>query len=214
MKYVFVGDIHGKVDAVEEALSREGHKVFVGDFIDSFDHNVEDHKKCYDLVFEAIDKGEATALYGNHELSYYISSQRCSGWHPERNSLMQSYKGDIYRRFKNYLILEGSILVTHAGLTKQLWDEHKLTLENLDKTLKIWKNNYNSPMYWIGAARGGPIYNTYGGTFWCDFRHEFQPVDELMQVFGHTRGEGIRQKGNSFCIDCLDREYTFLEMEI
>lgn len=221
MKYVFIGDVHGKVDAVEEALSREGHKVFVGDFIDSFDRSLEDHKKCYDLVFAAIDKGDAMALYGNHELSYYVPSQRCSGWAPDRASLMLAYEKDIKKRFKNYLFLGENILVTHAGLTKQLFDDHIGDMKYLDETLQIWENRYNTPMYWIGASRGGPSYNSYGGTFWCDFRYEFAPVEGLMQIFGHTRGKGIRQTGYSYCIDCLnwkdednDNPYTFLELEI
>jgi hypothetical protein len=213
MKYVFVGDIHGKVDKVEEALSREGKKIFVGDFIDSFDHSVEDHKKCYDLVFDAIDKDEAQAILGNHELSYLRPTRhRCSGYESGRDYLMSHYGNMILDRFEPYLLLNENVLVSHAGLTRSIWQEEQLTLELLPRVLEDWWPNLQSPMHFIGRARGGP--DDVGGMFWCDFRYEFIAVPELMQIFGHTRGRGIRQQENAFCIDCLDYEESFLEMDL
>ena len=218
MKYVFVGDIHGKVNKVEEALAKEGKKIFVGDFIDSFDRSLEDHKRCYDLVLDAIEKGEAEALFGNHELSYLIPKHRCSGYDKGRKMLMDHYKERINASFKPYLLLASNFLVSHAGLTKQIWDDEQLNLDVLPRVLEDWWPNTQSPMHNIGRARGGP--DRIGGMFWCDFNREFEPINELTQVFGHTRGRGIRaiDSGgmNNFCIDCLDWEEGsgFLELEI
>ena len=112
MKYVFIGDIHGKVDAVKAALDKEGKKIFVGDFIDSYDHSIEDHKTCYDLVFDAIDKGDAEAIYGNHELSYIVPDiHRCSGWNGERQMLMTHYSKMIQDRFKPFIFLNKTTLI-------------------------------------------------------------------------------------------------------
>ena len=214
MKYTFVGDVHGKVGAVKEALSRDGMKIFVGDFIDSFDRSSLEHKECYELVCAAIEAGEARAIFGNHELSYLMPKQhRCSGYDDKRAQVMLEYAPQIEALFEPYIFLgEGTVLVTHAGLTRQLWDKEKLTLETLPETLSIWWKDPKSPAHWIGHYRGGMA--PYGGIFWCDFNQEFQPVPEISQIFGHTRGNGIRSDENSFCIDCLDGETSFLELDL
>jgi len=211
-KYIFVGDIHGKIEQVERALAMPGKKVFVGDFIDSWDRSVEDHKKCYDLVMDAIDEREAQAIFGNHELSYMYDKHRCSGYNSKRAYLMHMYQKSILDRFLPYLLLPNNILVSHAGLTKQLWDRHSLTLDNLSGLLETWWPDLKSPMHHIGRYRGG--LDEQGGMFWCDWNQEFIPVPGLTQIFGHTAGKGIRQKDNNFCIDCLDHEHSFLELDL
>lgn len=206
MKYVFVGDVHGKVDSVEKALAMDGKKIFVGDFIDSYDRTTAEHKKCYDLVFDAIDKGEAEAIYGNHELSYILPDRhRCSGYSGERQMLMTHYGKMIQDRFKPYIYLADGTLVSHAGLCNKLWKSFDISLATLTATLDKWWPDLKSPMHFIGHARGGR--NDVGGMFWCDFNLEFEPIPELPQIFGHTRGKGIRTDGNAFCIDCLDQNH-------
>jgi len=64
MKYTFVGDIHGRWEAVKEALQRDGEVIFVGDFVDSFDRSVDDQEKCLQLVIEAIKRNKAKAIGG------------------------------------------------------------------------------------------------------------------------------------------------------
>lgn len=216
-KYIFIGDIHGKVDQVERALAMEGQKIFVGDFIDSFDKTPAEHSKCYSLVLEAIDKGEAQAIFGNHELSYLPvvgGRHRCPGWDYARKQVVEQYKDQIMTKFKPYVLLDESFLVTHAGLTKQIWDKYNLETGKIGQFLaEGWaNNNWRDPIHWIGWFRGGR--DTTGGIFWCDWNAEFTPVPGLTQVFGHTAGKGIRQIEQSFCIDCLDRESTFLEMDL
>lgn len=219
MRHVFVGDIHGKVEAVKEALARPGKKVFVGDIIDSYDRTVEEHKECYNLIFDAIDKGDAVACLGNHELSYLMPSpHECSGWEKWRASLMRHYGGMILEKFKPYILLAPDFLVTHAGLTNQIWENEKLTLD----TLKPWLDNaYQdrySPVHYIGYCRGGP--NPFGGIFWATWKEDFEPIQELTQVFGHTRQKwGIQYEKHgdhtSYCIDCLDwHKNTFLELDL
>ena len=80
MKYTFVGDIHGHVDQVKRALDKDGHIIFVGDFNDSLHNTIEQHSECFQLVLDAIEAGKATAVYGNHELSYMSYHHRCSGF--------------------------------------------------------------------------------------------------------------------------------------
>jgi hypothetical protein len=217
MKITFIGDIHGKVNAVEKALALEGRKIFVGDFIDSWNRSPEDHDKCLKLVLEAIEQKEPVeAIYGNHELSYIIPQHRCSGYKYIHEQIMNRYKERIKQAFKPFILLDKDFLVSHAGLTKDLWDNESLTFENLSETLNKWWEDPYSPMHWIGMARGGRSY--YGGLFWCDFEREFKHVPGLTQVFGHTRGNITRviEEGEhaSFCIDNLDSKLEFLNWEL
>lgn len=212
MKYVFVGDIHGKYELIETALQKEGKKIFVGDFIDSFYRTLEDHKKCFDLVLDAIDKDEAIAIFGNHELSYIYPNHKCSGFTKERARLMAHYKERLLKNFKPFILLEDNFLVSHAGLDRRLWDANHLSFDSLEETLNNWWPNLTSPMHQIGKVRGG--ISDVGGMFWNDFNFEFVPIPDLVQVFGHTAGTSIRKNENSFCIDCLDKQTAFLELDL
>jgi len=212
LKYVFVGDIHGKVEQVERALAKEGRKIFVGDFMDSFDRSWESHARCLDLVIGAIEQGEAEAIYGNHELSYLYPHHRCSGWTEQNQHIMLSRRESVEKLFKSHIMISERFLVSHAGLTEQLWVKKHLDFETLDATLTKWWPRTNSAMHQIGHYRGG--FNSVGGMFWCDFKAEFRPIKGLTQVFGHTAGDSIRKLGDNFCIDCLDFKHEFLEMDL
>lgn len=212
VKYVFVGDIHGKVEAVEAALAKDGHKVFVGDFCDSFDRTVDDYEKCLTLVMDAIERSEATAIFGNHELSYLMPTKhRCSGYTTSTESMLVPHVGRMRKLFLPFLEIGDDWLVTHAGL-------HPDVAMALPETWEDEFTNPTSPMHWIGRARYGR--DPVGGLFWCDFNSEFKPIDGMNQIFGHTRHKttDIRTvKGKdsiNYCIDCLDTKIQFLEIEI
>ena len=211
-KYVFVGDVHGKSEAVKLALDKSGHKIFVGDFCDSFDRTIAEHEGCLTLVLDAIDKGEASAIYGNHELSYLMPTvHRCSGYSTSMESMLVPHVKRIKDSFKPFIELGEDWLVTHAGL-------HPDVAVALPETWEGEFTNPKSPMHWIGRSRGGP--HLVGGMFWCDFNDEFKPIEGLNQIFGHSRymTHDIRtRKGKNsinYCIDCLDSQIKFLELNI
>ena len=104
--YNFIGDIHGKVWAVEAALALEGHIVFVGDINDSFEYHSSEHGKCFDLILDAIEEGKATCLYGNHELSYMHDHMICSGYKKGNKKEQEKRQDRLNKLFKNYLWLE------------------------------------------------------------------------------------------------------------
>ena len=213
MKATFIGDIHGQVEIVESALSQPGRKIFVGDLVDSFTRTPADARKCVELVLAAVEAGEAEVIYGNHELSYLFPRHRCSGYNLATDEFMHELRPRITAVFKSHIMLAPDFLVTHAGLTKQIWDDQLLDLDVLDRALSDWWLDMYSPVHWIGYSRGGR--DQCGGTFWCDFKREFKPVPGLRQVFGHTRGKGIRQVEESYCIDCLENGPSqFLTLEV
>jgi hypothetical protein len=213
MKTLFVGDVHGKVEIVEDALAQEHPVIFVGDILDSYDRTIDNHLKCLELIFKAIDDGKAQCLFGNHELSYMYEHMRCSGYKPVTQMHMDGgVREDMWKRFKHFIFIKPNLLITHAGLTKQLWDKHHLSLESLEETLLRWSQNIHSPAYNIGAARGG--WEIAGGIFWCDWNEEFIPIPGLNQIVGHTRGKTLRQVENSFCIDYNDFKKEFFYYDV
>lgn len=227
MKTLIVGDLHGKVEIVERALAQEHPVVFLGDIMDSWDRPIEHHLKCFDLIFDAIDAGKATCVYGNHELSYLMNKMRCSGWNPKMAKYVDAtpsgdeapthdrYEGGLRtqmaKRF-DYFQLYDNVLITHGGLDKVLWDKFNLTLDNLAQTLAEWCANPDSPAYWIGRFRGGFDYR--GGIFWNDFGHEHTPIPELIQIVGHTGGDKLRTNGTTTCIDYFDHRHDFYYTEL
>ncbi len=212
MKYRVVGDIHGQIELMKMAMNGDHDKViFVGDLVDSWDRSVDDQIKCVEYALEFVDKGRMEVLWANHEWSYLDPIMRCSGYNSVVADYLIPFKNDVLTKFKPFWY-EG-FLITHAGLTKQLWDEHKLTLDNFEQVLTEWSKHISSPFFQISRYRGG--YAPVGGPLWCDFRHEFIPIPELPQIFGHSRGKGIRQNGNSFCIDTLENTAPqFFDFEV
>ena len=216
MKYVFIGDIHGKVEIVEKALMREGRKVFVGDFMDSYDRTADDHKKCLELVFSAIKKDPENHYFilGNHELSYMFPHMRCSGHTKWGAVIFDEFREEFKKLTLPYLFIDPTFLISHAGMSAYWFNQIcKGDLSHLHEALEnAVDDRADTWLYAIGQARGGR--EIQGGIFWCDFKHEFEPIKGLTQVFGHTRGLKIRNTGDNWCIDCLDIVPNFLEMEV
>lgn len=214
MKYTFVGDIHGKYELIEMALEKDGQIIFVGDFLDSFDRSIDDQEKCIQLVLDAIEKGKARSILGNHELNYIAPRKhRCSGYSLDTDSMLMPYKNSILYNFDPYLKLPGNWLVTHAGLDVSMMEQ----LDSLDN-MYDWVCDVESAAHWVGYARGG--FKPCGGIFWCDFNLEFEPIEGLNQIFGHSsfKGYNIRhkkgKKSYNYNIDCLDKKVEFLELDL
>ncbi len=208
----YVGDIHGQLDKLEQALDFPGKVIFVGDFVDSYRTTVADQILCIERVLQSIAAGHAEAVFGNHEMSYLNPLFRCSGWNSATEERFNSGLGDRIRAAFKPFIWENDVLVTHAGITKGLWEDYNLSKENLAQTLTEWYHHIDSPYYQVGRARGG--WKKYGGPLWCDWS-EFKPVEGLTQVVGHSRGSGIRVKDHSYCIDVLENitGCEFLELD-
>ena len=194
MKLV-IGDLHGQLRIAQKALEiaeKENWKViFIGDYLDSFTRSVIDQVETLKIVLSAVDRGHQ-ALIGNHELSYLESWSRCGGWSYATESHVIHLKNEMYAKLQPY-IWEGDFLISHAGVSQ-------LFLEHYNSTLPDYLAA--GDFMQIGRYRGGSY--GHGGLYWCDWNQEFEPVEGVPQIVGHTRGNLIRAKGNSFCIDCLE----------
>ena len=192
MKTLVIGDLHGQVEIVSKALDTEFPLIFLGDYLDSFDRTTEDQITTLELVMEAVDRGRARALRGNHEISYLNDNMRCSGYNSATQASVNILHSKMASRLKDFLWAE-KFLISHAGVSQMLLDCSGITLNEYLAT---------SDYLEVGRARGGAC--EIGGLYWCDWEHEFTPIKGIAQIVGHTRAENIRQKGNSYCIDCLE----------
>jgi hypothetical protein len=206
MKTIVVGDIHGRQEIVEEILKETCNIVFVGDYVDSYDRSIGDQVECLRLVLDAINtsKGRVRGLKGNHEMSYLDSSQKCSGY----EDVTQSHLTHIDMTPLLDYVWVDDYLISHAGISQDLLDHSKQTYQQY-----LDEGSFNQ----IGYARGGmqPV----GGLRWCDWFREFEPVEGLKQVVGHSgyRPEsyrkGILEREGSYNIDCFQymREVLIIE---
>lgn len=194
MKTLVVGDLHGQYELAEAALESGFPVVFLGDYLDSFTRSPVEQCSTLDLVVNAIeDREDVQGLVGNHELQYMNPKYRCSGFrHETREMLINSgllVKAE--KLLKHYTVV-GSFMLSHAGVSKSF-----IKSLPLDRYLAAPLDYYT-----VGFSRGGS--SNSGDMFWCDWRYEFEPLDDIPQIVGHTRGNHIRQRGNSYCIDVLE----------
>lgn len=193
MKTLVVGDLHGRYEVVDGVLSTDLPVIFIGDYVDSYNRSRAEQKMTLVKVLDAIESGQARGLRGNHEMSYIRSDMRCSGYGSTLKFLFNVLERSRIGLLEDYIHAEG-FLLTHAGVAQGLLDNLGISLEEYLET-----GDYGQ----IGRIRGG--YHEVGGLWWCDFNFEFEPIEGVPQIFGHTVGDGIRNRGNSYCIDCLER---------
>lgn len=204
MKAVIVGDIHGQVEVVEDALKlldKGYHVHFMGDFLDSFHRSKEDQITSLRLVVDAINaEWNVSSNLGNHERSYTYE-ELCSGWSSHTQSLVDAFGRDrINNALVDYIWLEG-FLISHAGVSNKL-----LTCLGIDLRTYLEDGLFGD----VGHARGGPA--AYGGLYWCDWYREFEPIPGVDQIVGHSgyrpfgANIGIINEGNNWNVDCLEND--------
>lgn len=215
MRTIVVGDIHGHIKSVEDALKFDGNVVFVGDYLDSFHQSVDNQLLCLNTVMDAVEAepDRVVALLGNHEMSYLEPSMQCSGWKMQTSQLVKHLVDRMHSILKIYHWV-GDYLISHAGIDQMLLDEKELTAEEY-----LEAGEFNQ----IGRVRGG--YSWTGGLYWNDFNREMTPPNDLKQVVGHSNWqpdgdlEGVRVKyskddtGEVWCVDNLNRKAEVLLIE-
>jgi hypothetical protein len=191
--------------------------IFVGDYVDSFDVNNIDMKlnleEIIHLKREYPDK--IVLLIGNHDVSYIVPHQICSGYRPE----MKHDFEDIYRKnddcfqlafYHEREVEEGKIkrtLWTHAGVTqgwlkllreiiqkpgfKFLEDFKDMELARIDELLnKAWEYRLGV-LFNVDGDSGGM--SQYAGPVWIRPRRlSWEALEGFDQVIGHTPQRTIK----------------------
>lgn len=203
---LLVGDLHGRYEIAEAALAYGSPVVFMGDYLDSWDRSVKDQVYTLLTVLNATeDRDDVTALMGNHERSYLFRGEECSGRKVATEAHVLHLKERMLNVLQDYTYVHG-YLVSHAGISKHFLDGLGITLDDYLQTGK-----FND----VGRVRGGT--SAYGGLYWCDWFHEFEPLEYQPQIVGHSgwrpsgsQGIGVLQKGNSWLVDTFEQKQEVL----
>lgn len=217
MSTLVVGDLHGKIDVYNEIMQEKDKDiVLIGDYLDSFDRSVDDQINLLEsILYNCENNSRFTALIGNHELSYLNSRYMASGWNHVTASLVVHLKSRMWNNLKFYHVVDSKYLLTHAGVSRSWLPPRVKTLEEIAVFLDVVATD---KLLEVGYRRGG--IHPVGGPVWCDYWAEFDPIEGVTQIMGHTayRPKGamsgivVDQYGN-YNIDCLDREREILEID-
>jgi hypothetical protein len=117
--------------------------IFIGDYVDSFTvGNVEMKKNLEDLILlKRAEPDRVELLLGNHDISYIMDDQWCSGFRPEMkwdfrkifNDNADLFKLAHYEYIREAGCFPRQVLWTHAGVTTGWWDNMVIPLFANDK---------------------------------------------------------------------------------
>lgn len=205
MRYLIISDIHLRWKIANEIIKNEKDNydkvLFLGDYMDDFCAYPSDYSNTCKWLKDNLNDENKIFLLGNHDIAYYSSYNlvlgevhyyRCSGFSDNWKRIIQEYLTiEDWRKFKLYYFINDKTLCTHAGLCNQLYNQLKIgnVKEYLDVEgniilSRIEKNFAPGLLAGVGKSRGG--LNEYGGITWCDYFDDYQTVNGLNQIFGHT----------------------------
>ncbi|MBM7073501.1 ADP-ribosylglycohydrolase family protein [Shewanella sp. 202IG2-18] len=108
-QYIFVGDIHGQINKLNELLEHHGydandqsddiHFIFIGDLIDNQQKANIDQIATLNQVKSMVEDGHATCLMGNHEIN-------AIGWmmeHPEFKQPLRPHSSNNLKQHQAFL---------------------------------------------------------------------------------------------------------------
>jgi hypothetical protein len=204
IKTLIFTDIHNHWEWVEGVINREAPDqiVFAGDYFDGKNEEPSEISDVADWFHWSINQPNRIMCCGNHEPQY-----RYPYPHLQVNTFTQTRKfiisefvtADDWNKLKYYHVLDGTWLITHAGLHPHYLpvaakesSDRKAMLQAITNDLDCSINQIDSQfakqeipsIFNVGYSRKG--WAKYGHILWCDFNREFQPVKGLNQLFGHT----------------------------
>ena len=200
-KILLVSDLHNNVEKFDKIVKHEAAdvNVFLGDWFDSFYLEANsDYAKTAAYLMQYLSAPNNYTLFGNHDLHYLVSDNHyvmCSGYEDRKYFAIDAALGperqNIFNKFK-WRIWVDDFLCTHAGLypdyidptVKNNDDLNLFLVKEIERANIALRTGQNHWFYYAGRSRGGP--KKGGGIVWLDFKQEFQPIEGLKQIVGHT----------------------------
>ena len=212
-KTMIIPDIHTDFSTAELLIKKEepDRIIFLGDYFDAHDETEQDTNETAKWLVKSLQKDNRIHLIGNHDLSYMTMNPRlkCSGFSEHKKFIIDKYNIP-WEQLRPYCFV-GNYLCTHAGVSKQFFEQYAKTgiiefmLESDDELEHIDDIFYSYKFFQIGRSRGGTAEN--GGILWCDYG-EFTDIPGIMQIFGHTPADEVRQEKFHTCLDTGLRYYA------
>ena len=235
-KILIFSDPHQEIDKVEYIINKENADIILclGDWFDSFRANKkEDIIKTCNFLKKWINKPNFFSLNANHDLSQLYTNYytKCSGYTEENNKIIRENLGEYLEVIKNKLLWYVWVddwFCSHAGINWRLFpynlEINKEAISNwLDREIEAAKvcleSGQDHWLYAAGRGRGGA--REVGGITWQDWDREFEPVEGISSLQGHSFHKTIVPpngfitsnplEANDLCIDCNLKEWIMIE---
>ncbi len=183
MKTLIVPDVHERYSQLlkieEKYFADVDRVVMLGDFFDSFGHDINLVKLIATWILGHVFDPKFTFLFGNHDHHYAFKRTGFSSGYQEdtQRLLNEEFSSEIWRKFKIWTEV-GPYLVSHAGFNK-----HTFYLKDEEeKAINAAFSGIKHPMWDAGFSVGGIV--PWGGPTWLRW-WELDDVGQK-QIVGHT----------------------------
>lgn len=200
MATLIVPDIHEKLDrllSIEERYFPKADRiVMLGDFFDRFGPvDLDLVGRICGWIIGHMQDPRITWILANHDCHYFFRNAafQCSGYEPRKQEMIDANLPDGFREKFQISTRVGPYLVSHAGYTEQTLQYCRPEIEA--EALKRARVGSFDALFGAGRARGG--HQLFGGPTWLDWNYEFEHIDGVPQIVGHTQGRAVRIKGPS-----------------
>lgn len=217
-RIIVIPDIHDKIDNIEKLLNSESHDnvIFLGDYFDSFNGDQFEAIYTAEWLISSLKHKNRIHLFGNHDVHYLGNNNNtlCSGYTLAKKQAIRSFIKDEHISQLKWYHIQSNALFCHGGLHNSYITCAK-NLDAIDKYLNTQVEFANRSLFenkgyhWFmhaGVVRGG--HAPFGGLVWCDFYREFQHVDGITQIVGHT------PRSYPHYIDDKDHNHWFEDFKI
>ena len=234
MRSIVISDLHHRYRWVEPYLAAQTYDevIFIGDYFDGLRDTPEQARDTARWLKESLNQPHRIHLMGNHDVWYGYGCPYafCSDNTEAKKEAIDSVltAGDWERLELCYW--SQRILFSHAGIHPRWFSHpiHGVELNYIKRVCEIGRKNLVNgnpdPIFMAGRARGGGYGRRPGGITWLDFNHEFEPIDGLNQIVGHTPhaapdSEGvvkwkpnkIKPRSTNYCVDFNNKWVTLVE---
>jgi hypothetical protein len=227
---VIIPDVHEQVVRLKAILRYYADAlwfVFLGDFMDTFKGLTWETFEMVKWLAANARNPKYTLLWGNHDIHYAFPIEgvtMCSGFDKNKLKIVQQSldDNDHWKAFKlmHWIgtpanddergnVPSKEFLCSHAGMHVALLNPimgfEKQSLLALEEEA-LYDLRYCQtlrPLLAPGKGRGG--WQRVGGVDWLDWDTEFQPINGLNQIVGHSYGTEVRIKQGpdsyNYCLD-------------
>jgi len=222
MKTIVISDLHNRVEWIEPFLSSISYDkvIFLGDYFDDFGDTLKDIIRSAIWLKQSLQKTNRIHLLGTHDVWYRYPLNRylqASGNTPKKSEIINKILTKEDWDLLQFYCFEQNHLLTHAGLHPSFVknsNDISFSLKLLiDKALTEINEGYIDPILDAGFARQG--INPFGGITWLDWDKEFEPIQFLNQIVGHTEHNHPKIKSTkysiNYCIDTKSKHFLILE---
>lgn len=222
MTTIVIPDLHNKVDWVEKWLSGQKYDkvIFLGDYFDSFYDTPQIAELTASWLKESLKHSNRVYLLGNHDMSYMINPNfnrmiDCPGWNIDKHIRINQILDRADWNKLRPVYSEQGYMLSHAGWHKNILPvrcdlSHEQLIDFAEKGLAKVKQGLSCYVFNSGKRMDHTQFFT-GGITWLDWWEEFEDIDGLKQIVGHTPYKKPDVKGKSWMIDTNCKYYGVLQ---